>query len=231
MTQTPVNQPQKCRRAEFDEDPLLSSAGESLRNDLTVLHEHPEFFARTVPTSGLGYEIPWTCVAYQQDGRKGTGLVVSGTRCDGKWDLSQDLVIFDAWLGEIGSFLMLRAGKDMVEHSVTLPGFSPRQPKKPELLREYAHALEAWMKSPRLQDEWLERMGKGTAPTTFIEICFGTDRYRGLVIDGDRLPSGEWDYDGDLVLLSPSGHDRPHNIWNASKVEILFDGDQSRVIR
>lgn len=231
MTQISENHPRKCRRAEFDEDPLLSSAGEGLRNDLTVPYEHPEFLGRTERTVGLGYEIPWTTVTYQQDGRKGSAVVVSGLWTGKNWDLAQDLVAFDAWLGEIGSFITLRAGEDHVKHCVTLPGFGPRQPKKPVLLREYAQALEVWMSSPRLQDEWLERMGKGTTPTTFIELCFGTDRYRGLVIDGDRLPSGEWDYDGDLVLLSPSGHDRPHNIWNASKVEILFDGDQSRVIR
>lgn len=87
------------------------------------------------------------------------------------------------------------------------------------------------MTSPRFQDEWLEHNDKGTMPQTFIELCFGTDRRRGLVIAGDRLPSGEWNFDGDLVLLYPSGFEQPQNVWNASKVEVLFDGDQSRVIR
>lgn len=231
MTQKPTNLSQKCRRAEFDEDPLLSSAGEAMRNDLTVLFEHPEVFSRTLLTDGLGYEIPWISVRYKQDGRTGTGLVISGARRGDNWDLSQDIVVFDSWLGEIGTFITLKADKDLVEFSVTLPGFGPRQPKKPVLLREYAQALEAWMTSPRLQDEWLEHNDKGTMPQTFIELCFGTDRRRGLVIAGDRLPSGEWNFAGDLVLLYPSGFEQPQNVWNASKVEVLFDGDQSRVIR
>lgn len=213
---------------------LLTSLGEEVDTLLEAFFRHPDAPRYLARTPRLGNDIPWVLVACDGDVSNATGLVVAGT-WDGKgWDLDGGFTLFTCGGEARGEFLEVAGWAGRIRRLGTVPGAGPLRPDLIALQGELAEATFHWARRAGLVREWAAGAsvrGDSAFPQTFVEMRFGPDCYRGLVIAGDRDRNDRWDYDRVVTLLLPGGATVDLDAAQADMVEELVDGghaDSSR---
>ncbi len=154
----------------------------------------------------LGRRIPWVLVECDVSPRPLTGLIVDGTYGPGGWDAAEKMVLFTDDLTPGGAFVLLKKGSVRFEVIGTTPGStrSPDRPHEVDLLLHLSVLTKAWNaneEATRLWRVWSSVNGQTPFPQCYLEIAFGGEVYRGLVVGGTLAPSGQWDLDKEIDLM------------------------------
>ena len=213
---------------------LLTNLGEAVDTLLEAFFRHPDAPRHLVRTPRLGNDIPWVLVACDGDELSMTGLVVGGT-WDGKgWDLAGSFTLFTCDGDAKGKFVEISGRAGRIRPQGTVPGVGPLRPDLIALQAELVGATFQWARRAGLVRQWTAGAavsGDGVFPQTFVELRFGADCYRGLVIGGEKDREDRWDYSGVVTLLLPDGRIVDLDAAQADMVEELVHGGHADLSR
>lgn len=178
----------------------------------SVLRAAPALLDQVAASPLVTANLPRQIVSLPDRPGQPVGLVMGGVYAPGQWRLDRPLSVLLLPEEGVGSIVTVDPSRERVVAQGTLltPVSVPTRPDTVALLDEVARATYAWA----------ARGGRGEMPDVFLEVRFGSDVYRGLLLQGEEdaiLNIRE----SEAVLLLPNGDEVCLNCSQVDGADVL----------
>ncbi|MFS3137515.1 hypothetical protein ACLRDC_19455 [Gluconacetobacter sacchari] len=208
-------------------DAMFESPGDQLERLKAAFRQHPEAQQIFWKMPLLGTKLSWAIIGLPDRPGFQVGLLVQGEHADGKWRFDRPFrLLLDSRAGASELIDVDPAVERIARPTIFGGDYDPAErPDVVALMAEISRSSVCWARDPELVARWAivaTDCGLMPAPTDFVELRFGRDVYRGLIVDGPYDLDKGWNFDAELKLVCGDGRVVWLDAAQADSVEILF---------